>query len=132
MGARRFAHLVSQPHQRLGFTGCFSNRAIPLCPALLLRLLGCLFNATMRRVWSINIRNLLVSTPSKSKPSESTVELNSWYHRVGQNESQSSVEGERNGNDEDAITPDVSQGVQKAEAIALVWNKKSAYGTYAW
>lgn len=85
----------------------------------------------MHRAWSTNIRRLLGPAPSKPALSPVTVELGSRYHWVGQNELESNIEGERGVND-DIVSPDAPQGLQKAEAIALAWNKKSAYGTYAW
>lgn len=32
----------------------------------------------------------------------------------------------------DEVTKNVDQGVQKVEAAALVWTKKTVYGIYAW
>lgn len=32
----------------------------------------------------------------------------------------------------DEVSNDAYEGVQKAEAAALVWSKKAVYGTYAW
>lgn len=32
----------------------------------------------------------------------------------------------------DQVTRDASMGVQKAEAVALVWSKKAVWATYAW
>lgn len=30
------------------------------------------------------------------------------------------------------VTPDAHPGIQKAEAVALIWTKKVVYATYAW
>lgn len=32
----------------------------------------------------------------------------------------------------DQVTANALPGVQKAEAVALVWDKKALYATYAW
>lgn len=66
-----------------------------------------------------------IATIYSSIRPKATLETSPWHH--GGFESATSVEEE---SPDDAITPNAPQGMQKAEAVALVWSRKDAYTTY--
>lgn len=68
--------------------------------------------------------NNIAAMYSSIRP-KATPETNLWHH--GGLESATRAEEESS---DDAITPNTPRGMQKDEAVALVWNREDAYTTY--